>query len=162
VSGSGTLRDERLEDGGNVRTVSDRVLGWVGGAMVLGALLLLLFGGPGDEGAAPASPPPGIALESPRNGAVIDGALEVRFRIGGVGERMPGGWGVGEYHLHAELDGREIMPSPADIRRLPDGAYAWTIGTPSPGEREIRLFWSDRAHRPVAEGATGRVRVTVR
>jgi len=162
VSGSGTLRDERSQACGNERTVSDRVLGWVGAAMVLAALLLLLFGGAGDEGAAPSLPPPGLSLESPARGAVIEGALEVRFRIDGVGERMPGGWGVGEYHLHAELDGREIMPSPADIRRLPDGAYAWTIGSPSPGEREIRLFWSDRAHREVAEGATGRVRVTVR
>jgi hypothetical protein len=144
------------------RTLPDLLLGIVGGAMVVAALLLLLFGGAGDSGAVSDVRAPALEVIAPAAGATVEGVLEVRFRSDASLGRMPGGWGTGELHLHAELGGREVMPGAADIRREPDGSYSWAIGRPGPGGHTFRLFWSDADHRPLLQSATEPITVRVR
>jgi hypothetical protein len=130
--------------------------------MIVGALLLLIFGGPPDEGAAaPAPPAPTLRLVSPADGQTVASPLVLTFESESPLSRQQGGWGTGSYHIHAEIDGREAMPGPADIRRLADGAYAWSLGTVPPGPHRLRLYWSDPAHLPLSEGATALVTVRV-
>jgi len=152
---------ERIEERRG-RTIGDRALAFVGGAMVIVALLLLLFGGERDTGEALVAPPPAIDIGGPSPGDLIESPLEIRFRTGAPIGALRGGWGVGEFHLHAELGGMEIMPGPSDLRRLPDGSYLWTIGRLAAGEHTFRLFWSDAAHRPLDASATPAVTVRVR
>jgi hypothetical protein len=122
--------------------------------MVVAALLLLLFGGEGDTGGAADLAAPTIEVIEPAPGATLESVLEVRFRSEASLGRMPGGWGTGGLHLHAEIGGRELMPGASDIRRLPDGSYSWSVARPGAGEHTFRLFWSDASHRPLSQGAT--------
>lgn len=128
------------------------MLGWIGGAMVVAAVYLLLFGGPGDSEVASTAPPPVLEVLEPSTGDSLAHPLQIRFRVDAPFTRQPGGWGSGGYHLHASVDGREIMPRPSDIQRLGASTYRWTF-PPIPAESaSIRLFWSDRAHQPISRG----------
>lgn len=142
---------------------TDRLLGIVGGAMVVGAVLLLLLGGERDTGAAPdIATAPALEMVSPSQGDSVRGPLLVVFRVPGEMEMRPGGWGVGDYHVHLALDGVELMPAAADIERLGEWEYRWTVGMPAPGSHTLRLLWSGLDHRPIEETATPPVRVEVR
>jgi hypothetical protein len=141
--------------------VADRLLGLIGGVMVLAALLLFVFGGPSDGDASDASPP-AILLLSPESGASVDTPLELTFRVPVRIGPSPAGWGTGGHHLHAEIDGREFMPGPGDIRQLESGTYRWTVQGVRPGSSAVRLFWSDRTHQPLSEGATPPVLLNIR
>jgi hypothetical protein len=162
MAGSVGSRGASEEGRRDVLTRSDRVLGLVGVAMVLAALVLLLFGGPGDAGPDPTRPPPGLALLSPADGEAVGSPLRVTFRSDEPITQRPGGWGTDAHHVHLTIDGRELMPGPADIRPLGAGRYEWTIGRLSAGELRLRLFWSDASHRPIAGGATEEIRVELR
>jgi hypothetical protein len=142
---------------------SDRVLGVLGAAMVAGALMLLVFGGEGDDGGAAASvaDPPVIELLSPADGETISGGFEVIFRVPGGVDPQPGGWGIGELHVHLAIGGIGIMPRPDDIQRLESGDYLWIAPRPDPGNHALQLFWSGRDHRPMEPGASERIRVQV-
>lgn len=140
----------------------DRILGVIAGVMLLAAVWLLAFGGPGDGGAAVTGPPPDLSLVAPANGSVVEAPLLLRFRTGEA--RLlsgPSGWGTGGYHLHLSLNGVELMPAPGDIRHVED-AWVWTVPNAPVGEMTLRLLWSDEAHRPVEAGASSEVTVTVR
>lgn len=144
-------------------TMSERVLGVLGGGMVLAALVLLVAGGESDTGARPETfATPRLEMVQPREGDVIEGPLPVVFRVDGEMEIGPGGWGVGTHHLHLELDGVELMPAAADIERLGEGEYRWVLRTPAPGPHTLRLLWSGMDHRPLPGTATPPVRVEVR
>jgi hypothetical protein len=147
--------------GGVRRSVSDRLLGYAGGAMIVAALMLLIFGGPGDQGSTLILPPPSLELISPVDRATTDNPLQLIFRTGDPITPQPGGWGRGGYHIHGELNGREVMPGPADIRRQRDGSYLWALGRVPAGEVRLRLYWSDAAHRPVESAATEPISVRV-
>jgi hypothetical protein len=144
-----------------VRALPDRLLGVVGAAMVAAAIFLLLFGGPGDGQEGVAAPPPTLRLESPADAAVVEPPLRILFRAEGSLSRTPGGWGTGEFHVHAELAGRELMPGPDDIRRVEGGLYEWTVANPPRGASRLRLFWSDRSHRAMPETSTAEVGIVV-
>jgi hypothetical protein len=135
-------------------------LGIIGGAMVLGALALLVSGGASDGGGATGALPE-LELISPEDGAVVPAPLQLTFRTGEPLSRGPGGWGTGQYHLHAALDGVEVMPGPADLSDLGNDRYAWMLAGVRPGVLEIRLFWSDSEHNPVAAPAEEAVTVHV-
>lgn len=144
---------------------SDRVLGILGGGMVIAAVVLLVVGGAGDEGAAARSgspEPPRIQQIAPEEGALIDGPVEVVFRVREEMERLPGGWGIGDHHLHLEMDGVELMPAAEDIERVGEGEYRWIVGAAEPGPHALRLLWSGPDHRPLPGTATPLVRVEVR
>ena len=119
--------------------------------MVAAALILLVLGGPSDAETATASPP-SIEVLSPVEGEAIAIPLQLRFRTSASIGRKPGGWGTGDFHLHASIDGLEVMPGPADVQPGPDDSYLWTFACLRPGDTQIQLFWSDAAHRPI-EGA---------
>jgi hypothetical protein len=106
--------------------------------------------------------PPAIELLAPAEGAVLRGVVELRFASPADLRRGPGGWVSGPFHLHAAVDGQEIMPGAADLARTGEGEYRWTLGTLPAGMREIRLFWSDRYHREVEGSGTAPVRVEIR
>lgn len=143
---------------------SDRILAVLGGGMILAALVLLVLGGVGDGDGRPAGTedPPPLDLISPADGATVEGPLEVVFRTSGQMEPLPGGWGVGDHHVHLELDGVELMPADADIERLDGGQYRWSLPGTGPGPHALRLLWSGPDHRPMPETATPLVRVQVR
>lgn len=142
-------------------TLRDRVLGIVGGAMLVAALAFLVAGGAGDDGEVAASGPSPLVLISPGDGAVLEGPVELVFTASGADlEPNPTGWGAEGFHVHADIDGVERMPAMADIRRTGD-RYTWTLADPPTGEVTVRLVWSDARHRPVAEGASDAVTVVI-
>lgn len=144
-------------------SVSDRLLGLLGGGMVLAAVVLLVAGGERDAGARPdpQAPPPPELLE-PSDGQVVSGPVAVVFRTPRALEIGPGGWGTGEHHLHLEMDGIELMPRAADLERLSEGVYRWTLPPPPEGTRTLRLLWSGPDHRPIPGTETEPVRIRVR
>jgi len=144
-----------------VRSVPDRVLGVVGGAMIIAAVLLLLFGGESDGGVPVAPGAPGLSLIAPAPGSTVENPIEMRFRTDATIQRMPGGWGIDRLHLHAEVNGRELMPGPTDIERQQDGSYLWRLGNVPTGDLRLRLFWSNEAHQRVTESMSDPVEVRV-
>lgn len=142
-------------------SVADRLLGLVGGAMILAAVFLLFAGGPEDGAPEGAAAAPAIVVVEPAEGARAGTRVPVVFHLDEELTRMPGGWGTGELHLHGAVDGVEFMPGPRDIQRISSGRYRWVFGPLAPGPHSIRLFWSDAAHRPLAEGGAPPVQVRV-
>jgi hypothetical protein len=132
-------------------------------AFVVGGLFILLLGiwvasrQPGAEVATP----PALRLLEPVDGAVVTLPLELRFHVDaelGVGR---GGWGTGPFHLHADVDGFEIMPAAADLAALGEGEYRWTVRGVEAGQRTLRLTWSDPSHRVLEQGASQPVTIII-
>jgi hypothetical protein len=135
------------------------------GTVILAALLLGFAwwaNQAGLRGAAAARTAPDIVLLAPHDGAVVQGAVDLLFGTDADLRRGPGGWEARGFHIHAEVDGVELMPGPNDVTRLDDNRYSWHIRPLAPGAHAVRLFWSDRDHREVAEGASRTVRVESR
>jgi hypothetical protein len=140
----------------------DRALGVLGGALVIGALVMLFVGGePDGGGSGEIVAPPVVEIVAPADGAVLSGPLEVVFRVPARLSMRPGGWGVGDFHLHLSLDGVELMPATADLEPVGEGEYRWRVGRLEPGTHPLHLLWSGRDHRPLPETRTATVRVTV-
>lgn len=131
--------------------------------MIVAAVVALIAGGPTDTGSVPSAPPPPLELLEPAAGAVVSEPVTLRFSVD-TGDALtwtPAGWGTGGYHLHAEVDGRELMPTREDIVREAGNIYQWTIPTVSTGDVTLRILWSDTRHRPVAESGSAPVRLRV-
>jgi hypothetical protein len=154
VSGAGEARLERP-----VRSLPDRLLGFLGAGMMILALVVLIRGGEEDGGARPLAAPPAVRLVAPAAGVTLTGALEVVFDLDEELQRMPSGWGVEGHHLHLQLDGLELMPGAADIEALEGGSYRWRVGRLEPGVHRLRLFWSDARHAPVEGGGSESIEV---
>lgn len=104
---------------------------------------------------------PAITLLAPQSGDTVDAPITVRFR---AGERLalgPMGWASDDLHLHAYVDGIEIMPAAADIEPQSDGTFIWHLPA-VPGERTLELSWAGMQHGSLSEGASGQIRVVVR
>jgi hypothetical protein len=129
--------------------------------MVLGALILLLMGGERDTGSRISAIPP-ITMVQPTSGALVTGPVHFVFDVPVEIGQHPGGWGTGDLHIHLDVNGREFMPSPRDIVRLPSGMYRWTLTGLPPGDHEVRLFWAGPDHRALAEGATSTLSIRSR
>jgi hypothetical protein len=141
--------------------VRDIVLGTIGAGMVVFAIVLLLAGGERDAG-VPSANVPSVTMVQPQAGAELSGPVHIVFDLPGEMERMPSGWGVGDLHIHLDVNGREFMPSARDIERLPNGMYRWTLAGLPAGEHELRLFWAGRDHQPLTQGASSPIRVRAR
>ncbi|CAN5358624.1 hypothetical protein BH23GEM4_BH23GEM4_00340 [soil metagenome] len=142
---------------------SDWALGIVGGAMVLLAVVLVvrsLLGFGAADASAPAAPPV-ITLLAPAAGAVVADPVPLEFRVDADLRPTSGGWGAGGLHLHAEVDGREVMPGGDAIVRLEGGSYRWTLPIGAPGEHNLRLRWAGAGHRPLATGEIRAVMVRI-
>lgn len=145
---------------GRGRALPDLLLGLVGGAMVVFALVAVVMGRGASE--VPAVSPPAVTVLSPAPGGVAPSRLEIVFETDEEILPSPSGWGTGELHLHLALDGQEIMASPDAIEILGAGRYRWVVPGVVPGEHEMRFFWADGAHRVVEGGGSAAVRVRVR
>lgn len=141
-------------------TMSDRLLGLLGGVLVLGAIFLLVVGGEDDTGVA-ATPAPEISVVSPLDGAAIAGPLDVVFRVPEDMTLQEGGWGIRSHHLHLSLDGVELMPAERDLERLGPGEYRWRVGSVDPGGHALQMLWSGTDHRPIPGTETPPTRFTV-
>lgn len=149
---------------GPARSRVDAVYGAVGAVALLFAAFFAVRAmlGPGDEGRRAAEPVPVLELLEPADGATVTQPFDLVFDAGAALRPGAGGWEAGGRHLHLGLDGGELMPAAAEIRPAGGTRYAWTLSGLAPGAHTLRLFWSDAAHRPLAEGASRTVTVTVR
>lgn len=139
--------------------VPDRLLGVLGGVMILAALIVLIRGGAKDA-STPAAPPPPIQLIAPTSGATLRGPFLIVFRVENAElSRTSMGWGLPGMHLHIDVDDASVMPAASDIVRQPDGSYRWAFGALGPGAHRIRLYWSDVNHIPLGGGGSPVVRV---
>ena len=143
-------------------TTRDRVFGAVGLIAVALALFFLLRGGEEDTGAAPAPPPPpSITVLEPAPGATVGRQLAVLFDTGEEMQQDPSGWVAGgRYHLHAMIDGAELMAAPGQVQPLGGSRYRWVLPL-TPGEHRIRLQWSGPDHRTLEEGGSPPITVSV-
>lgn len=143
-------------------TVSDRVFGAVAAVALLAALWFALAGGEEDDGARPVAPPPPITVVEPRDGAEVAPPVAVVFDPGSRMRRDASGWvAAGRYHLHAMIDGVELMAAPHEIQPLEGTRYRWVLPL-APGEHRLRLQWSGPDHRTLAEGGSPPLVVRVR
>ena len=104
---------------------------------------------------------PSITLLAPQSGDTVDAPIPVRFRAGDRLALGTMGWASDDLHLHAYVDGVEIMPAAADIEPLGDGAFLWNVPA-YPGEHTLELGWAGMQHGAISEGASEAVRVVVR
>ena len=145
----------------SARSFSDRLLGSIAAAMLLLAVVAgigsLIGGEP--EAQVPVSFP--LKLESPANGAAVGNPVEMVFATEAPLTQTPMGWGTGEMHLHAAVNGQDVMPAGPEITQTGSGRYRWRLRLSDPGEYTLRLFWSGPDHAPIAEGASAPVSVRV-
>jgi hypothetical protein len=135
------------------------------GTLLLGLLLLgfaLWADSAGKQAGAAARRVPQIELLEPTDGQVVQGAVALVFHTPSELRRSPDGWESDGLHIHASVDGIELMPGADDIRPLGNNRYRWQLRPLPPGERALRLFWSDRLHREIEAGASPAVRVQAR
>jgi hypothetical protein len=107
-------------------------------------------------------PPPSLSVITPTTGMAVDSPVLVRFTTGQQLDLRASGWGHDTYHLHAVVNGVEIMPAAADIVPADSAIYAWTLSGVSRGSTTIYLAWADHAHRPLRQGASDTIQVTIR
>lgn len=105
---------------------------------------------------------PHLSITAPLSGVVTDSPLVIRFISTEPIHLQPTGWGYRRLHLHAWVNGVEIMPAAADIAKSGPGAYSWTLAGLAPGALRISLGWADMSHRPITPGASDTVSVAIR
>ena len=139
----------------------DGVLGMLGGVMILLAIGVLLWGGEPDGGApAETVSVPAITLIEPAADAIAVGPVPVVFEVPVRLRQGPSGWHAESLHLHARVDGIEVMPAADEIQPLGGNRYRWMLSLP-PGRHTLRLSWSDPNHAPLPDGASAARTVTV-
>jgi hypothetical protein len=110
--------------------------------------------------AASQRPTPQLSIVHPTNGP-IDSPLVVRFTSSSPLRLGATGWGTGDLHLHALINGTSHMPAAADIE-VTDSVYVWTIPSAPRGSVVISLGWGDQRHRELRSGASDTVRPVIR
>lgn len=104
-----------------------------------------------------------LVIYDPAPGAVVERPVTLLFETRAPLSLEPAGWVAGRLHLHASVDGVEIMPGPNDIRPLGAGRFRWQLpATVAAGTRQIQLYWAGPDHRPLVDGASAPVRIEVR
>ena len=104
---------------------------------------------------------PSLVTISPQPGDTVDAPLVVRFTAGNDLTLGGMGWASNDLHLHAYVDGTEIMPAAADIEDAGDGTFLWTLPTEG-GSHTIQLRWADMDHGDIQVGASRTIDVFVR
>ncbi len=133
--------------------------------LVVGGLLLAvgLWTGGHDQGNAPApAQPAALTIVEPADSAQVTAPLEITFATTAPLRLTPMGWQAGQLHLHAVIDGAEVMPGALDIRALGEGRFRWRLKSVAAGSHDIRLVWARADHRAIPEGASQDVAVEVR
>jgi methionine-rich copper-binding protein CopC len=110
-----------------------------------------------------ASALPPLKIIAPAAGATVASPVVLVFETTAdlskmtVGEmmKMPGA------HLHADLDGRIVMPEMKQIKALGQRRYQLDLGKAAAGRHTIRLYWgNNKTHKPV--GMVQSVSITVK
>lgn len=133
--------------------------------LVVGGLLLAIGLWTGDnDHATPATPaqPAQITIVEPADSAQVAAPLEITFTTTAPLRLMPSGWQAGPLHLHAVIDGAEVMPGALDIRAQGEGRFRWRIKAVAAGAHVVRLVWARADHRAIPEGASQEVAVVVK
>ncbi len=161
--GAGAVQEVRANEDANQgapnTAKSDRILGAIGGAMIVLALILFvnaLIRPSVTDG------PPRLELLEPTSGDIVSQPLTIRFSSTAPLTVQPGGWGVPSFHIHVEVAGVELMPNPNDLRPAAVGEYLWELPTLESGPTTMQLFWADAAHRAVADGSSRTIEIEVR
>ncbi len=142
------------------RTTRDVVYGLVGGAAVFLALVFALVGGEADGAAAGA--PPEVTVLEPESGSIFSGRVTLVFRTPEEMVRTADGWQTGgSFHLHALVDGTELMAAPGEVQPLGGGRYRWTLPALPAGEHRLRLTWAGPDHRTFQQGGSSPFTVVV-
>lgn len=95
---------------------------------------------------------PSLVVIAPAAGDTVATPIELRFIAGDDLALGSMGWASGALHLHAWVDGREVMPTAADIRALEDGTFVWTLPL-APGNRIVQLRWAGMDHSDIEAGS---------
>lgn len=133
--------------------------------LVVGGLLLaigLWTGGNDRATPARAAQPATLTIVEPKDSAVVDAPLEITFATTAPLRLSPLGWQAERLHLHAIVDGAEVMPGALDIRAVGDGQFRWKLKSVGPGAHDLRLVWARPDHRAIPEGASRDVPFTVK
>jgi hypothetical protein len=138
---------------------ADRIYTGVALAALLLAGWFAFAGGKGDVTQADRSPV--IRIEDPRADATLSQPVALIFATRAV-LRPDGSDSAGVRHVHADVGARMLMPGATDIRPLGPGRYQWTLPVLPPGEAVLRVYWSDGAHRAIANAPRDSVRVRLR
>lgn len=130
---------------------------------LVGAILLVigLITGRGSPSAPPASPPDTLTIVTPTDSAAVPAPLAITFATRAPLRVGPMGWQAAGYHLHALVDGKQVMPGAMDIRALGQDQYRWTLKDVPAGDHTLRLVWARPDHRSIPEGASPEISVTV-
>jgi methionine-rich copper-binding protein CopC len=110
---------------------------------------------------------PPLVIISPRDGSTVSSPVQILFETSadlanmtmgasGIKDGMP----MGGVHLHADLDGRLVMPTLKQITTVGMHRYRVSLGRAAPGRHTIRAYWADSKHRPMS--AVQRVTITVK
>ena len=136
-------------------------------------ILLLLAGGlllgiglwtGGNDRATPvaSAQPAQLTIVEPTDSAQVAAPLEITFATMAPLHITPMGWQSGQLHLHAVIDGTDVMPGALDIRALGQGRFRWRLKTVAAGSHDVRLVWARPDHRAIPEGASQDVAVVVK
>lgn len=103
---------------------------------------------------------PPLRILFPEPGARVGTQLAVVFETSGEMARLTMSAPAVGTHLHVEADGVSLMPTEDQLIRLGDNRYIFVFDLPvAPGERTLRVYWSDAAHRTI-DSSLQQVRVT--
>lgn len=133
--------------------------------LFVGALLLAIGLWTSGNDRTPPAPAPTVqplAIVEPADSANVAAPLEVTFSTAAPLHITPMGWQAAGLHLHALVDGTEVMPGALDVRSLGDGRYRWRFKQIEPGTHTVRLVWARADHRSIPEGASNEIEVEVR
>ena len=131
---------------------------------VVGAVLLIIglwTGGGGGPKARPVAPPDSLVITAPDDSATVPAPLTITFATRAALRAGPMGWQAGAYHLHALLDGADIMPGTLDVQSAGTGQFRWTLKNVAAGAHTVRLVWARPDHRSIPPGASREISLTV-
>ncbi len=131
--------------------------------LIAGVILLGigLWTGGNDHPAAPAAAA-ALTIVEPAESATVVAPLDITFATTAPLRLTPMGWQAGQLHLHAIVDGAEMMPGALDVRAAGDGRYRWRLKGVGTGPHDIRLVWARPDHHAIPEGASADVPFTVK
>lgn len=93
---------------------------------------------------------PALRILFPEAGAKVGTSLAVVFETPGDLSRLTMSAAAVGTHLHIEADGISLMPVENQLIRLGGNRYVFVFDLPvEPGERTIRVYWSDGMHRTI-------------
>ncbi len=133
--------------------------------LVVGGLLLgigLWTGGHQQQATPAAAAPAGLTILEPTDSATVAAPPEITFSTTAPLRLTPMGWQADRLHLHALVDGAELMPGALDISALGEGRYRWRLNNVGPGAHDVRLVWARPDHKSIPEGASADVPFTVK